>query len=166
MAGRIVLSANFYERRGGDRTGTALVEGANIESARLHEEGPIINGQVAAGKGTDWGDDRLTSRQESQLSIDTYGLRESATIHSGETLQTTLDARAAGALLDTLTPYNAYEVEALDEDPGEFRAYDVGDFVTLSLPSYGFGGTDTVVRVQAREYRPAEERATLILQEQ
>lgn len=164
--GKIVISANFYEQKGKSRVDTALVEGANIETASLVEEGPIINAQIAVGKGSDWGNDRLVSRQESQLSRGEFALREGVTIYSSETLQTTLDARAADALLDTLSPFNAYEVEALDEDPGEFRVYGVGDYVTLSLPSYGFGGTDTVVRVLAREYRPSEERCTLILQEQ
>ncbi|MHA1962654.1 MAG: hypothetical protein ACW99U_20880 [Candidatus Thorarchaeota archaeon] len=164
--GYLVLFANFYERMGKDRTGTALVEGANVKSAVLKEVGPIINSQTTVGKGTDWGDDRLTSTSLSQISIDEFGLRQEVSIYSSETLQSSLDIWADIALLDTLVPYNAYMLDVLDEDPGEFRAYGVGDDVTLSLPNYGFGGTDAVVRVIAREYKPAEGQALLIVQEQ
>jgi hypothetical protein len=164
-AGQIVMSANFYERKGADRTGIALLEGANIESAILVEEGPIVNSWDVAGQGTDWGDTRLTARAQSNLSISEFGLREGSAIYPNETLQTTLEDRAANSLLDTLVPYNAYELEALDEDPGEFRDYDLGDYVKLVLRSYGFGGTETTVRIRAREYRPDDEICTLIVQE-
>ena len=160
IAGKIVFTANLYQRKGISRANIALMEGHNISAAKLNEQGPIVNWIDLAGQGNGWGDDRLVSNVADATSRTVYGLRQASAVYSDVVLQGTLDAHAANLLAESKDPHRLIELEAVDvRDPGTdaalpggFGSYGVGDSVRVILPSYGFGGTDVMVRILAREY--------------
>jgi hypothetical protein len=165
VAGKIVLTANLYERRGSDLAGVALIEGANITSARLIEQGTIANKWSVAGRGSSWGDDRITSYAEDADSIAEYGLREDSQVFVSVSLQQTLDEHAVNLLAESKDPHNMLELATIDAEPAGFEAYDVGDSVSVMLPSYGFSGTQGMVRVHAREYEARTGVCKLVVRE-
>lgn len=164
--GIITFTINLYARRGADKTGFALVEGQNIVApSTLSEQGPIVNSWDLAGEGNDWGDGRLTSHAENQTSIDLYGLREASKIYPDVSIQETLDDNAANLLEGSQYPYNMFSLTVANEPPAEFADYDLGDEISLHMPSYGFGGTNTTVRILGREYFPQTGLCALVVQE-
>ena len=55
VGGVIVFAVNLYERRGTDRPGVALVEGANVVGVRVRDEDTVVNGWYGATDGSGWG---------------------------------------------------------------------------------------------------------------
>ncbi len=163
--GKVILRANFYTQKGKDLTQLELVEGNNLESIILREQGPIINSWDVAGQGTDWGDERLTSNDQNQTSIGSYGLREDSKTYSDVVLQKTLNSHSVNLLDKSKYPYNIFDITTLDEEPAKFADYGVGDTISLLSHSVGFGGVDTTVRILAREYNPMEGTCNLVVQE-
>lgn len=164
-AGKIKFKANFYDARGSTKTGIALVEDKNLGPIKLKEQGPIINSWTVAGEGSDWGASRLTSTQQDTESIGDYGLREGSRVYGDVADQGSLDSQAQTSLDKTKNPFNIYTLTALDKKPARFVDYDYGDTIRLIAPNYGFGGTDTMVRIRSREFDPAAGSCSLVVQE-
>jgi hypothetical protein len=162
-SGIVTMYANFYERRGRSRPEALLHQGDNVARARLLEQGEIINYWLLAGEGEVWGAGRIRSETSDLTSIRLYGRREGAAVQSGVTIQATLDNSAAATLAESQTPHIMFDLVVLNISPAGFAAYDLGDSVRLVLPDYGFGGTDTMVRILAREYRPADNACILVV---
>lgn len=164
--GQIQFTANFYEMRGSTKLGILLIEGSNAANIVLREQGPIINSWDAAGEGSGWGDDRLTSNAQDLESIAAYGLREGSNVYSDVSLQATLDGHVATSLANSKDPKNVFSMSSLDVDPAGFEDYIVGDVVSFIAPSFGFDGTDTSIRIMAREFSPGDGVCTLVVEEQ
>lgn len=163
--GRIVLTANLYERKGSLRTNVALIEGSNLTGIRLLEQGKIVNAWDVAGEGSTWGSDRLVSAAADTTSRSAYGLRQDASIFGGVSVQATLDSHASTLLAESKGPHNMLELSAADEEPFGFEAYDVGDSVRVQLTSFGFGGFDGMVRILGREYDAGTGMCKLVTRE-
>jgi hypothetical protein len=155
--GRIVLRANFYERKGRDLAGVWLIEGHNAASVRVEEQGPIVNEWFLAGAGTGWGEtNRLYATARDDASIQAYGLRQGSEVISDISVQTTLDARASRNLDESARPYNAISLDALNLAPAAYMAYGVGDVVGVELYSFLPGGLVSTVKIEGREWRPRD----------
>lgn len=156
VAGKIVFTLNVYERKGSDKPGVALHEGMNVDAdgLSLSEQGPIWNNVTAVGNGQDWSEERLTANSLNQDSIDKYDLRETAVIANGVTSPITLQARADTEVANSAQPHNFFTIMALNQAPGQFKEYDIGDVVTAELPSYGFGGFRGNVKILGRTFFP------------
>ncbi|MGD8753260.1 MAG: hypothetical protein PVG14_17630 [Anaerolineales bacterium] len=163
--GKIVFTANLYQRRGQDLPNVVLREGENVNIKALDEQGKIVNSWDMAGEGTGWGEDRLMSHREDQESISAYGLREDSQVYSDVSVKTTLDTHGDNALAESKQPARVWNLEALNEKPSPFSAYDVGDSVTLQTQSYGFGGFNGLVRVIGRSYDPKKGTCGLVVEE-
>lgn len=161
----IKFSANLYESLGTDKPGIALIQGSNLTPVKLKEQGPIVNAWHLAGEGTSWGASRLISSVENVDSISKYGLREDSKIESGTKDQAALDSQAAVYLEASRNPHNLFTIAAIDREPALFSEYGVGDTISLLAPSVGFGGTNTKVRIIAREYQPDQAVCVLAVEE-
>jgi len=164
--GKIKFIANFYESRGTNKTGIALIQGTNLSKVKLKEQGPIINSWDAVGEGTSWGDDRIDSNAIDFDSTGIYGLREGSKVYADVSNQTTLDDNTVNLLSATKDVYNIFTLDALDVEPAGFADYDIGDVISLLAHDYGFGGTDTTIRILSREFSPQSGKCSLVVQEE
>jgi len=165
-AGKISLSANLYERKGRDRENVVLLEGTNLAGIRYMEQGEIINWWDVAGAGDGWSETaRIYSQAVDAKSRSRYGLRQGQVIYNDVSYQATLDENAKTLLGITKQPYRMLDLETVDLDPGKFEDYEVGDSVRVQLHSFGFGGYDEMVRVEAREYDPGSGACRLVVRE-
>ena len=165
-SGAIGFMANFYERKGSDKPGVALIEGHNLTDIRLKEQGTIVNSWDLAGEGSSWDADvRLLSYKEDLDSIARYGLRQDSKIFSDVSIQGTLDTHAENLLAESKDPHNMLELTAINLVPALFSDYDVGDSVMVQLTSFGFGGFEGLVRVLGREYEAKTDTCKLVVRE-
>lgn len=150
--GKIVLKANFYERKGRDCSDkVALLDGRNIADVDVIEQGPILNAWDAAGRGSTWDDERVTGHEEDAASIAEYDFRQGfEDVQDSE--QVTVDEIAANRLALYRQPRARALVTAVDLAPATFASYGVGDSVRIVLPNHGFDGYDAPARVLTREY--------------
>lgn len=166
---RIKFDASLYDTRGALKEGIALIEGANVESIRLTEHGPVVNRFTAAGDGLTWGDERLTSTFEDEESRGRYGLREDAEVFPGVINQGTLDNHARTRVEELKQPKRVLVLTVTNKAPAKFGDYWLGDTLPLEATSVGFSGANvglqTHVRVVGVEYRPAEGRCVLAVEE-
>jgi hypothetical protein len=158
------FTGDLYRRRGRDLPGVALVEDANVAEARLKEQGDIVNSWAVVGEGTTWGDERPIVYVQNDDSIAVYGLREGRAIYSDTKELETLQATADNLLAQSAWPRVMLDLVVLDAGPGRFNQYDVGDAVWVSLPSYGFGGYEGLVRILARTYFPERGVCELVVE--
>lgn len=158
--------ANFYEQRGTSKTSFALIQGNNVKPLTLTEQGTIINKWHCAGEGTGWGNERITAEAFDTASIELYGLQEGSAIYGDVSVLGTLQDNAENLLSESAYPYNIFSVKAISAPPAYFSDYDIGDIITLQAHNIGFGGTNTTVRVLAREFFPQDEVCNLVVQEQ
>jgi len=163
--GRVLFVVNLYERRGIDRPGVALVEGANVVAARLREEDSIVNVVYGTTDGSGWGDrDRLYGSVANTESAALHDLREGfQTVKVTE--QSALDAALRATLESSAWPRRVVGLQVTSREPGRFAEYGLGDGVTVSLPTYGFGGTRGLFRVMGREFFPDENVCDLVVEE-
>ncbi len=164
-SGRIIFTANFHDNQGKVNTNVVLAEGENLADIQLTEQGPIVNDWLMAGAGQDWSDDRLTAQEIDDTSRADRGLRQDSRVVNDITTQGDLDAHAANYLSESKDPYNIFRLEAKNVDPAGFGAYALGDTVSLVAPSYGFGGTNTTVRILTREFDPIKDTCNLAVRE-
>lgn len=154
VGGRIVMRANFFERRGidhGKRLG--LIEGVNLADGTMDEQGPLVNEWQLAGAGSGWSEsNRLYASASDETSQARYGLRQRGEVRADVTTQGTLDAYAAARLAESREPRGVVSPMALDQPPARWHQYDIGDTVWMELYEAGFGGYARPVRVRAREY--------------
>ena len=163
--GVIRFGVNLYERKGADRPGVALVEGANVVGARLRDVDSVINTWYGATDGSGWGDgDRLYGSAASSESAALHDVREGfLAVKVAE--QSALDAALRAQLARTQWPTRTVALQVTNRPPGEFSEYDLGDAVTVSLPTYGFEGTRGLFQVTAREFFPDEDVCDLVVEE-
>ena len=165
VGGVVVFSVNLHERRGRDRPGVALVEGANVVGARVRDEDTIVNAQYGATDGSGWEEgSRLFGGVVNAESAARHGLRE-AFESIKVTEQSALDAALRAKLETSQWPMRAVAVQVTNRPPGEFREYDLGDGLTVSLPTHGFGGTRGLFQVVGREFFVDEDVCDLVLVE-
>jgi len=165
-SGKIVLAANLYERKGYTKNNCVLIEGLNVSDAKLVEQGQIINSWDLVGAGSDWGPDRPTAHAEDAASIGRYGLRQGQAIFNDIVDQNTLQSMADNLLSQSKDVHAMFDLSTVNiSGPGGFADYDVGDTVRLQLHSYGFGGFDGLITIEAREYNPASGECRLIVRE-
>ncbi len=164
----IRFRAEFYERAGDDLSeDVALVEGRNTaEDLRLEEQGAIVNHHLAIAEGDDWGEDRLVISSRNDQSMSRYGLRATARVYPGVSMQPTLEMHARNIIQTHSEPRRYFRLRVTDNAPGAFGDYDLGDRVACKLASFDFGGYDGVVRVMAREYNPRTGQCELVVEEQ
>ena len=153
---RIVFSVNWYQRRGRDLTNSVwLVDGQNVKDPVLDEQGPLANRVILVGDGTTWGDDRTVSIKEDTTSRNLYGYREHAEVQTGVSNPETLEANAIALKERMARPYNIVTLSALNQEPGKFEAYGIGDILQAELfTDYADWHYSGPVRVIAREWRP------------
>lgn len=154
--GVLSFTLNWYEARGTDYSDSVwLLDGANVSSAKLSEQGPLANVIRLAGEGTSWGDERLTSIDADADSRESYGYREYSEVQLGVVNATTLDDNAATLLSEMKDPRNVYDLTVTNDDPGDFASYDVGDTVHAELfVDSAEWYVANEVRVYAREWHP------------
>jgi hypothetical protein len=153
--GRIVLRANFYERKGRDLAGVWLLEGHNATNIKVEEQGPIVNEWFLAGAGTGWGEtNRIYATARDDASAGAYGLRQASEVVSDISVQATLDARASRNLEESKQPYTAISLDALNLHPAAYATHGIGDVVGIELYSYLPGGLLGTVKIEGREWRP------------
>ena len=115
----------------------------------------IANRIILVGAGQTWGDERLVSIITDATSEASYGYREWASVQSGVTEETTLDANADEVLSEYKNPRLKFSLDVLGLDPADFSDYGVGDIVTLQAfllkTAWAYEGT---VRVMARQWNP------------
>jgi hypothetical protein len=163
--GYIKFAANLYERRGSNKPGVVLQEDINLADIRLLEQGTIINEWSMVGEGTDWGEERPVRPAQDANSIAHYDLRQGSEIFPGTSGLDTLQAAADARLQETKDPKNMWQLQAINLAPARFADYDRGDGVRLLAPSYGFGGSDVLVRVLTREYDSRSQACKLVVRE-
>ena len=164
-AGRVVFTVNLYDRRGADKPGVALVEGANVVAARLRDEDTVVNLLYGATDGSGWEDDsRLYGSATNEESVALHDVREGF-LAVKVTEQAALEAALEAALGTRQWPRRAVALQVTNREPGRFAEYDLGDGVTLVLPTYGFGGTKGLFRVAGREFFPDEDVCDLVVEE-
>jgi len=164
--GVIEFYVNLYERKGGDKTNVALVEGQNISAVRYREIDEIVNTWHMAGEGDGWTDDaRVYATVLEGASVGRHGMREDFELRSGVVQQATIDQTAAKRLQETAWPTRVLGLSVTNSPPARFRDYGIGDTVTCRLPSYGFNGVRGTFEVRAREFFPSDGAADLVLVE-
>lgn len=157
--GVLTFEANWYERRGVDRSDTVwLIEDQNLREPVLDEQGQIASRVILVGAGLTWDIHRLDSIAVNATSAGLYGYREYAEVQSGVKHQVTLDANAEELLAELAYPRERLTLVALDAEPAGFADYDVGDIVTVQafLKSPTEWVYESEVRILAREWRPDE----------
>lgn len=164
-SGQISFMANLYESRGATKNNIALIQDKNLGRVKLKEQGPIVNSHDVAGEGTGWGSERLTANAQDITSINDYGLREDSRIYGDVSQQGTLDDHVVTSLAKSKDPFNLFTLTALDQEPSGFADYEHGDVVSLIAPDYGFGGTETSIRIMSREFEPGPGVCSLVVQE-
>lgn len=166
VGNKIAMAANLYERKGYERANVVLIEGTNLANVRLIEQGTIINSWDLAGAGDGWSDtSRIYSQAQDVGSISRFGLIQGQAVYNDVSYQATLDEYAKTLLAESRDPYNMLDLEAINQVPARFEDYGVGDSVRVQLHSYGFGGYDHMVRVEAREFNPATGVCRLVVRE-
>ncbi|MCA9872470.1 MAG: hypothetical protein KC441_02415 [Anaerolineales bacterium] len=163
--GRITFTAYLVNRRGADLYGVSLVEGRNLAEVTMEEQGPIVNYWYTVGSGTSWYTNRYVAESYDLESISAYGRRESSEIQTSISSPTMLDSIGERSLEDTANPRTAVTLLAISTPPALFSQYDIGDSLPVSIPSYGFQGFDTRVRLLGREYLPDAGLCNLLVEE-
>ena len=164
-SGRVVFTVNLHDRRGADRPEVALVEGANVVAARLRDEDTVVNLLYGATDGSGWEDDsRLYGSAANEESGARHDVREGF-LAVKVTEQAALEAALQAGLAASQWPRRAVALQVTNREPGRFAEYDLGDGVTLVLPTYGFGGTKGLFRVTGREFFPDEDVCDLVVVE-
>ena len=115
--------------------------------------------------GSGWGDsDRLYGSAASSESAALHDIREEFTaVKVAE--QSGLDAALRSHLALTEWPGRTVALQVTNRQPGTFSEYDLGDALTVSLPTYGFGGVRGLFKVTAREFFPDEDVCDLVVEE-
>ncbi len=159
--------ANLYERKGADKPNVLLAEGRNVVEVVRREVGDIINSWHMYGEGESWDDDsgRIEAHLRDEASIQKFGLREGFEVRDGVVIQATLDGTIAKRLAETAWPRNIFTLKVMNQKPALFADYDLGDVVTLRLPSYGFSGFRGMVRIDGREFSPDAGTCDLVVEE-
>lgn len=167
-SGRILFHANFYERRGADKSvNVVLIEGANsnIANVTLDEQGPVANRVTAIGSGSVWDDTRVTATATDPASIEEIGLREASNLYNSVIFDTTLQRHAETEIKLSSRGRKMVRLEVANALPARFADYDVGDIVRVVAPSLYFNGLNIPVRVMAREWDDVSRRCSLVVEE-
>lgn len=167
---RIRFDVNMSAIYGADLTGKLLFkEGRNVKSAKIVEQGPIINRFFAAGSGKWYSDDvaeqKIVALAQANASIAKYGLLEGSKVYSGDAGSAALGYYADMMVANQSETRFMIALDVTNTAPAKFKDYDVGDSIHCVLPSYTFGGYEEDIRVMTREYYPAEGYCKLVVHE-
>ena len=166
-SGHIAFYVNLYERQGFSKPGVALVEGRNVTGVRYRKLDEAINVWHLAGDGDGWADDaRVYSTAVNSESVGRHGMREDSEVLSGVTEQSAMDAIAAKRLAETAWPTRVMGLTAVNQPPGRYREYGIGDTLACRLPSFDFGGVAGSFRLEAWEFFPESGEIDLVLLEE
>ena len=166
--GYIRFRADFYQIAGSNKTASVSIqEGRNAGAATEVEElGTLINTHYAIGEGSVWDQTRMVTITKDLSSISKYGLRESAQIYSGTSMQSTLEMQGRNVIRLNSEARRYFRLPVSNNSPGAFADYDLGDVIGCKLPSFGFSGYDHEVRVLARDFSPSNGSCELLVEEQ
>lgn len=162
---RLDLLLNFWPRRGTDKPNVALIEDHNAVVVDYTEKDfNFVNDMVVVGAGSDWGLTRPEGVADDTTSIATYDLWEGATVENDVTSEATLTTIARARVTASLVPYRVLTLDVMDLAPGAFASYHIGDRVSVSCYSVGWGGVEGLGRVTARTFAPATGRSRVVLE--
>jgi len=167
-SGFIKFRAEFYQIAGANKTSSvAIHEGRNAGAATEVEElGTLINRHYAISEGSVWDQTRLITVVQDQSSISKYGLRETAQVYSGTSMQSTLEMQGRNVIRLNSEARRYFRLPVTNHSPGAFADYDLGDVIGCKLPSFGFSGYDHEVRVLARDFSPSNGTCEILVEEQ
>lgn len=165
--GYIKFRADFKQLMGEDKSASvSLIENRNVVAdTMLEEQGNIINQFYAIGDGSTWDEDRKVQVGLERQSRAKYGLRQASRIHAGVTYRSTLEMHVRNELKLNSEPRRIFKLSAVNQEPGTFASYKLGDIVRCELASFGFDGYRSNVRITAREYHPDREVCDLVVEE-
>ncbi len=164
--GHIVFYVNLYERQGSDKPQIVLAEGRNVSAIRYRELDEVINVWHMAGEGDSWGETaRVYATAINEESVARHGMREGFEMRSGVVEQTTIDEAARSRLMETSWPTRVLGLSVLNEPPGRYEQYGIGDAVTCRLYSVGMAGVNSLFEVIGREFFPQDGVSDLVLLE-
>ncbi len=164
--GYIVFYVNLYERQGSDKPQVVLAEGRNVSALRYRELDEVVNVWHMAGEGDNWGETaRVYATAINEESVARHGMREDFEVRSGVVEQTTIDEAARARLLATAWPTRVLGLTVLNESPGRYGQYGIGDAVTCRLYSVGMAGVNGLFEVAGREFFPQDGVSDLVLLE-
>lgn len=130
--GKLRFTANWWVRRGVDRTGVVtLREGANANFTN-EEQGQVASTVRSVGQGSGWGDDRKIATAYNNDSRTWYGFREKTFIGAAvSNTKADLQASADGLAYQFKKPISRVSAVVVDHAPGRFVHYHIGDVVTV-----------------------------------
>lgn len=156
--GRLSFTANWWAKRGVNRTGVAtLEEGKNAEFT-LEAQGQIASSVRVVGAGSTWGDARLIGTAQNENTKIRYGFREKTIINtSTPNTNAALTAAATGIASTLNEPISRLQAMTINRAPGLFADYDLGDTVSVraflkASPEWVLSGD--AYRLRSRELLP------------
>jgi len=162
--GRLVISANWYIRLGGDVDYT-LSEGKHFEFGNtvITEQDQISNTIVAYGDGsaTKSGSPNITVVD--QDSVYKYGVRMDIENYSGVSQLDTLEENAKEALAKRKQPTRVFFLNVTDTD-NAWNNLRLGNNIGVYIWSAAFG-VSAKVRIMGIEYNPKYKKVNLITEE-
>lgn len=165
-SGKLDLTLNFWERRGADKPDVALVEGKNATVVDyVEQDADMVNDWVVVGAGNGWGSSsRIEGTAIDDDAIAIYGLWEDAIIENNITREDTLTTLATARLEASLTPRKILTLDTVNQAPGVFATYHLGDRVAVLVHSVGWHGVNQLGRVTGRTFNPTTGVSRVVLE--
>ncbi len=167
LRGKLVVYGDWYKSLGVE-TPLTLLEGGNIESATMREDGTIINSVLGYGDGITW-----TSRQRAievnTDSVASYGLRQDGEEYTGVTVLTTVQNNNSEYIRRNSKPRKIFQITALNVgDTFDYIA--LGNRVNVKFTNMGFYnsaiGTFARTRILGMSYNPRQgQKIKLVLED-
>lgn len=167
VSGKLVIYGNWYKSLGVD-THLTLLEGGNIESATMSEDGTIVNDVLGYGDGINW-TSRPAAIEVNPDSVSTYGLRQAGKEWSGVSILTTVQNNNSEYLTERIKPRKIFQITALNI--GEtFDYLSLGNRVNVKFQNMGFygegQGTLERTRILGMSYNPRQgQKVKLVLED-
>ena len=165
--GRLVVFANWVQSLGVE-TPLTLLEGGNIENARMTEDDNIINDLLGYGDGATWTSRPAAITQDVQ-SIAKYGLRQDGKEWTGVSIISTIQNNNNEYLATRTKPRKIFDITAIDLGD-TFSYLRLGNRVNVYLRNMGFletgRGTQERTRILGMSYNPRQgDKIKLVLRD-
>ncbi len=132
----MTFTANWYATRGLNRANDVeLIEGENAGNVEYREMDRIHNRIYVPGAGSSWDDERAVGLASDSDSQSEFGFREFSQTQSNVT--SALADIAEAQLQRAKNPQVRLTLTAIDESPGNFADYDVGDIIKVTTNNLG-----------------------------